>query len=209
MDAPRKRTRSRRCGSRPSRSGSSTAWRRNGSSTCSGCGKRARRWRRRRRALVRRASRGPARAAPGARAARRRGTRARLPREGRCRRGGPGARDATRGFPDRGGTGAAQARAADGGARAAGLRGTRRIGRARAAEEDGEPPKDDTRREGSRQARDRLKELRAEAREADAAVRAAEREAERAEKEAGAARRRAEEAAQNPAEAEEEVERLS
>lgn len=60
-----------------------------------------------------------------------------------------------------------------------------------------------------KQARERLKELRAEEREADAAVRAAEREAERAQKEAEAARRRADEAAEARAEAEEEVERLS
>jgi hypothetical protein len=64
-------------------------------------------------------------------------------------------------------------------------------------------------RQALKQARERVKALRAEEGEADAAVRAAEREAERAEKEAQAARDRADEAAQRRAEAEEEVERLT
>jgi hypothetical protein len=71
-----------------------------------------------------------------------------------------------------------------------------------------EAPKED-RGAALKQARERLKELRAEEREADAAVRAAEREVERAAKEAEAARGRADEAAEARAEAEQEVERLS
>jgi hypothetical protein len=62
--------------------------------------------------------------------------------------------------------------------------------------------KENERRQVLKEARERLKALRAAEREA-------EREAERAEREAAAARRRAREAAQVRAEAEEEVERLS